>query len=96
MMVYSLTGDINEELDLKMKVFRKINEHLSKAEAGEARIKELFEQNDTIHDGTLDPHDLKKVLRTISIDLPDNELDRFIWFLDKDAKNRIDYYWFFN
>mmetsp|Transcript_28903 Transcript_28903/g.27814 ORF Transcript_28903/g.27814 Transcript_28903/m.27814 type:complete len:84 (+) Transcript_28903:2371-2622(+) len=44
----------------------------------------------------LDPLNVKMALRKMKVDLPDNELDKFIRFLDKDHQKRVDYIWFLN
>jgi Ca2+-binding EF-hand superfamily protein len=44
----------------------------------------------------IEPHALKKCLNDLKLDIPENEIDRFIRFLDKDNRSRIDYYWFLN
>lgn len=92
-LIKNLVGQDYETVDFRDKLFKKLyNEILDISNSGRKdKLKGLLVKYDNLNDGTIVAQDLIKVLSQVCKNIKDGDIEKFVRFLEKDNRGRIDY-----
>ncbi len=94
MLLQNLVGNEFETCDFRNRIFKRIYAEVHD-HRNEAALKRAFFKQDQANDGTLGVTEMKAALGEVIQSVDDASLEKFIKFLDKDARGRVSYTDFF-
>ena len=95
MMLQNLVGNEFETVDFRNRVFKRIYSELNDKRNYDA-LARAFNKHDTKFDGTLSILEMRNALRQVLTSIDDTTIEKFIKFLEKDKRGRINYTEFLN
>lgn len=89
----NLVGKDYETVDFRDKLYKRLyNEILDTRNSGRKDLlRDLLVKYDTLNDGTIVAQDLNKVLSQVCTNVKSSDIEKFVRFLEKDVRGRIDY-----
>jgi Ca2+-binding EF-hand superfamily protein len=88
-LLLNLFGSEFDTLDYRNKIFRKIYTQVFPHK--EKKLLKLLEEADALNDGKVEPSALKIALLKVTNDIDEETISRFVRFLEKDTKGKVDY-----
>lgn len=93
MLIRNLCGKDFETVDFRDKLYKRIYSEIldSSNTVRREKFKNLLIKYDDLNDGTIVAQDLQKVLNQVCKTVKASDIERFVRFLEKDVRGRIDY-----
>jgi Ca2+-binding EF-hand superfamily protein len=97
-LIRNLCGKDYETVDFRDKVFKRVYHDIFESSDSDRKDKfrNLLVKHDDLNDGSIVGQDLQKVLAQVCNNISQSEIQKFVRFLDKDVRGRIDYTQFTN
>ena len=89
-LIQNLCGNDYETYDFRNRVFQRIYDELRSARH-ESKLREAFGKHDRACDGTLSTAEMRDALTDVITSVDEKSIEKFIKFLEKDKRGRVDY-----
>ena len=98
MLMKNLVGKDFETVDFRDKLFKRVYHEIfvSNDPSKKEKFRDMLIECDDLCDGTVVPKDLQNILSKLCKNIRSSDIEKFIRFLDKDHRGRIDYTQFTN
>ena len=98
MLMKNLVGQDFETVDFRDKLYKRVYHEIfvTSDSSRKEKLRDMLIENDDLCDGTIIPKNLQSILSKLCRNIRASDIEKFIRFLDKDHRGRIDYTQFTN
>ena len=93
MLMKNLVGQDYETVDFRDKLYKRVYHEIfvTSDPSRKEKLRDMLIENDDLCDGTIIPKNLQSILTKLCRNIRTSDVEKFIRFLDKDHRGRIDY-----